>query len=62
MMKHAVTTVAEANQQPHSPQGSHAFWKVLAFLKIPGPGKSWKNILEVVHFQWFKFETSSSSV
>jgi len=28
-------------------QGSHASWKVLDFfLKIPGPGKSWKNILE----------------
>jgi len=27
--------------------GSHACWKVLDFfLKIPGPGKSWKNILE----------------
>jgi len=28
-------------------QGSHPSWKVLDyFLKIPGPGKSWKNILE----------------
>jgi len=28
-------------------QGSHASWKVLDFLlKIPAPGKSWKNILE----------------
>jgi len=32
-------------------QGSHASWKVLEspeffFLKIPGPGKSWKNIFE----------------
>jgi len=32
-------------------QGSHASWKVLDFfLKIPGPGKSWKNILEITHF------------
>ena len=47
-------------------QGSHASWKVLDFffLKIPGPGKSWKitlswkvleNILEShAFFYWFK--------
>ena len=40
-------SLASASRKHCSLQASHAFWKVLDFfLKIPGFGKSWKNILE----------------
>ena len=43
--------------------GFHISWKVVDFfLKIPGPGKSWKNIVENhAFFRRIKWKTSSNS-
>jgi len=42
---YCVSIALSVNTRVPTPPG-----KSWIFLKIPGPGKSWKNILEITHF------------